>query len=74
MEDAVCECVDTRAGGDLTLTVPTGYADETVHVYAFVIGASSTNEGQASSTAYLGTAGSGSSSGRNTGGSGTVNG
>ena len=74
MEDAVCECVGTRAGGDLTLTVPAGYADETVHVYAFVIGASSTNEGQASATAYLGTAGSGSSSVRNTGGSGTVNG
>ena len=73
LEDAVCECVGTRAGGDFTLTVPAGYAGETVHVYAFVIGASSTNEGQASTTAYLGTAGRGSSSGRNTGGSGTVN-
>ena len=72
LEDAVCECVGTRAGGDFTLTVPAGYAGETVHVYAFVIGASSTNEGQASTTAYLGTAGSGASSGRNTGGSGTV--
>ena len=72
--DAVCECVGTRAGGDFTLTVPASYADETVYVYAFVIGASSTNEGQASTTAYLGTARNGSSSGRNSGGSGTVNG
>ena len=72
LEDTVCECVGTRTGGDFTLTVPSGYADETVYVYAFVIGASSTNEGLASTTLYLGTAGSGASG--NTGGSGTVNG
>ena len=74
LEDAVCECVGTRAGGDFTLTVPSGYADERVYVYAFVIGASSTNEGLASTTIYLGTAGSGASSDGNTGGSGTANG
>ena len=71
LEDAVCECVGTRTGGDFTLTVPADYADETVYVYAFVIGASSTNEGLASTTLYLGTTGSGASG--NTGGSGTVN-
>lgn len=75
LEDAVCACVGTRQGGSFELTVPAEYAFELVHVYAFVVGAASTNDGVASPTIYLGTAGegtatpsTGSGTGSNTGG------
>ena len=54
LEDAVCACVGTRQGGSFELTVPADYADAPVYVYAFVIGAASTNEGIASKTIYVG--------------------
>ncbi len=54
LEDAVCACVGTRQGGSFELTVPADYADAPVYVYAFVIGAASTNEGVASKTIYVG--------------------
>ena len=54
LEDAVCACVGTRQGGSFELTVPAEYADAPVYVYAFVIGAASTNEGVASKTIYVG--------------------
>ena len=54
LEDAVCACVGTRQGGSFELTVPADYAGAPVYVYAFVIGAASTNEGIASKTIYVG--------------------
>ena len=54
LEDAVCACVGTRQGGSFELAVPAEYAGAPVYVYAFVIGAASTNEGIASKTIYVG--------------------
>lgn len=51
---AVSKCVGERGDVSVQIEVPEEFAGKTVHLYAFLIGAASGNEGQASPTVYLG--------------------
>lgn len=51
---AVCKCAGERADESVDITIPEEFAGKAVHLYAFLIGAASGNEGQASPTVYLG--------------------
>lgn len=54
MNAAICQCVGTRADDEGELTIPINCMGTQMHVYCFVIGASSTNDGMASATQYVG--------------------